>query len=79
MMSQIGPYIEDHDWQDSVSDLKSGLPQQFAESWQEPIFDARHVPMTNRDGAPLKGVFFFCRNADHSNYQNNILFSIAQI
>ena len=57
MMSQIGPYIEDHDWQDSVSDLKSGLPQQFAESWQEPIFDARHVPMTNRDGAPLKGGF----------------------
>ena len=25
------------------------------QDWEDPIFDARHVPMTNKDGEPLKG------------------------
>ena len=24
--------------------------------WSDPVFDARHVPMMNKDGAPLKGL-----------------------
>ena len=44
--------------QASIDDLKSSVPEQYASSWEQPILDARHVPMTNKEGAPLKGTIF---------------------
>ena len=54
MMTQIGPYIEETEWQKCAKELKESLPEQFS-SWEGPIFDARHVSMINKEGAPLKG------------------------
>jgi hypothetical protein len=37
-----------------TEEIKASLPEEFHD-WLPPVFDARHVAMTNKEGMPFKG------------------------
>ena len=57
MLRQIGPFVEDKEWEKSSAELIAALDKEMFKDWDDPVFDARHVPMKNKDGDPLKGIY----------------------
>jgi len=51
MLKQIGPYIEDTVYAGHMASIEAAVPTQF-KTWLPPIFDARHVSMTESGLAP---------------------------